>query len=81
MKIININDHDIINISGFADEEEVVVTDGVANNLYFSKGKYHRLDGPAVEQGDIKEWWYHGLKINCSSQKQFERYLNLRAFW
>ncbi len=25
-------------------------------------GKYHRLDGPAVEDGGYKSWWINGLR-------------------
>jgi hypothetical protein len=41
----------------------------------------HRTDGPAVEYADgNKEWWLNGERINCNSQKEFERYLGLIAF-
>jgi hypothetical protein len=44
--------------------------------------KFHRLDGPAVEYNDgTKFWYYHGQYIECSSQKEFERFLKLKAFW
>jgi len=41
----------------------------------------HRIDGPAVEWSDgTKEWYIDGIRIDCNSQKEFERYLNLIAF-
>ena len=42
----------------------------------------HRLDGPAIEWTDgSKYWYYHGDKIDCSSQEEFERFLRLKAYW
>jgi len=29
----------------------------------------------------IEKWWYQGEYIKCSSQKEFEKYLKLKAFW
>ena len=41
----------------------------------------HKIDGPAVEWADgTKEWYIDGLRIDCNSQEEFERYLNLIAF-
>lgn len=49
---------------------------------YDDKGKHHRLDGPArIWHIGAQEWWYHGTKIHCKSQEEFERYLKLKAFW
>jgi hypothetical protein len=49
---------------------------------WFRHGKRHREDGPAVIFPDgRKEWWLHNKKIECSTQQQFERLMNLRAFW
>ena len=54
-------------------------------------GKFHRLTGPAVsymvgltvddEIIETHEWGYHGTKIECSSQEEFERIIKLKAFW
>lgn len=42
--------------------------------FYHVRFKPHRLDGPAIKRQDrTLEWWYHGIKIPCSSQKEFER--------
>jgi len=42
----------------------------------------HREDGPAVVlPTGYKYWWFMGKHINCSSQKEFERLLRLKAFW
>ena len=44
--------------------------------------KFHRLDGPAVEYNDgTKFWFYHGIRVDCNSQNEFERFLKLKAFW
>ncbi len=44
--------------------------------------KRHREDGPAlILENGSKEWWYKGSRIECSSQKEFERMLRLKAFW
>ena len=51
---------------------------------WWFEGKRHRTDGPAVEyigSGSFKEWWYHGVKIDCSSQQQFEKLIKMKAFW
>lgn len=51
---------------------------------YDENGLNHRLNGPAKEYGDKRyadQWWYHGTKIPVDSQKDFEKYLKLKAFW
>lgn len=42
----------------------------------------HNLEGPAIlnPNNDLKKWFYYGKEVNCSSQKDFERYLRLLAF-
>ena len=45
------------------------------------KGEWHREDGPAFE--DIfgyKGWYYYGRRIDCLSQEEFERIINLLIF-
>lgn len=52
------------------------------DKVWRNHGKLHRLNGPAVELiNGVKEWWYNGYKTNAKSQEEFERYLNLKAFW
>ncbi len=42
----------------------------------------HREDGPAIEYNDGKRsWYYHNERIECNSQEEFERLINLKAFW
>jgi len=49
---------------------------------WYLYGQRHRIDGPAVVWGNgDKYWYYHGKHINCSSQKEFERLINLKALW
>lgn len=55
--------------------------------IYFvdKKGKFHRIDGPAITQnGKINDpddkWFFHGKKIQVSSQSEFERWLKLKVF-
>jgi hypothetical protein len=49
---------------------------------YDTEGRFHRLDGPAVEyQNGTKVWFYHGKHIHVANQIEYERYLKLKAFW
>jgi len=56
---------------------------------YASGAKYwyqyallHRVDGPAVEYADgTKKWYYEDTKINCTTQQEFIRLINLKVFW
>jgi hypothetical protein len=50
-------------------------------SYYDEDGRWHRLDGPARQYGDVKEWFYHGIEIKCQSQEEFEQYLKMKAFW
>ncbi len=61
------------------DGPAIIHADG--SHLYFINGKLHRLDGPAIDTVNCKEWWYQNTKINCFSQKEYERRLRLKAFW
>lgn len=51
-------------------------------NGYFNKRVFHREDGPAIitPEGNML-WFYKGKKINCSSQREFEKLIALKAFW
>ena len=49
---------------------------------YDTEGRFHRVDGPAVEYLDgTKIWFYHGKYIHVANQIEYERYLKLKAFW
>ncbi len=47
---------------------------------WYLNGKRHRLDGPAVDYPNSKCWYLHGQLIPCSSQEEFIRILNHKAF-
>jgi len=52
------------------------------SKYWYFRDQRHRIDGPAVEwDSGYKFWYYHGKQINCSSQKEFERLIKLRALW
>jgi hypothetical protein len=51
---------------------------------YFINDKRHREDGPAIEFFDgsgSKQWYINGQYIPCTTQKEFERIMRLKAFW
>jgi len=52
---------------------------------YDEEGRFHRLDGPAIDDDDPKSeihyYYFHGEEIKVSSQKEFEKYLKMKAFW
>jgi len=51
-------------------------------NIWVRNGKYHREDGPAMEYANgCKFWFFNGKEIKCSSQKEFERLIKMKAFW
>ena len=57
------------------------------NKSWYKEGKLHRRDGPAIEyyygfkDNGYKEWYIEGEYIDCSSQEEFERIINLKLFW
>ena len=52
------------------------------DKFYYINDKLHRLDGPAaIYNNGYEEWYYEGKRIDCNSQKEFERYLKLKLFW
>jgi hypothetical protein len=67
--------------------------DSYGNKRYYKDGKLHREDGPAIEwvNGDKylfsntftahNDWYFNGLKINCSSQEEFEKIIKLKVYW
>jgi hypothetical protein len=53
-----------------------------AMNRDRSEAIRHSITGPAVVHEDgTKEWWVDGIRLNCQSQEEFERYLKQKAFW
>lgn len=52
------------------------------SKFWWKDGLLHRLDGPAIEYANgTKHWFYNGLKVKVSSQKEYESWLNLKIFW
>ena len=48
---------------------------------WYKNGIPNRVGGPTIEWSDGKKDWYHqGKWVNCYSQKEFERYVNLLPF-
>jgi hypothetical protein len=48
---------------------------------WWQDGYLHRIDGPAMQYGRENQWFYKGREIYVSSQKEYERILNLKVFW
>ena len=52
------------------------------DKYWYKEGNRHRLDGPAIEcSNGTKIWYYEDKYIECSSQEEFERIINLKLFW
>jgi hypothetical protein len=49
---------------------------------WWEHGARHRIDGMAIEnsQGGGR-WFYRGKFVECENQEEFERLVNLKAFW
>ena len=63
-------------------EDGPAVEYGNGYKEWWLNGKLHRVDGPAVEHNNgYKAWYLNGININCSSQKEFEQLIKLKAFW
>ena len=55
--------------------------DRSGTKLWYFNGQLHRDDGPAlIRADDTKEWWINGKQIECQSQEEFERIIELLAF-
>ncbi len=52
------------------------------NKYWYLYGKLHREDGPAIVLVDGGSGWYlHGEEMQCSTQSEFERLINLKSLW
>jgi hypothetical protein len=53
--------------------------------VWSQNGKYHRKDGPAMEWFDSNinkfEYWFNGVKFDCSSTEEFLKMIKWKAFW
>jgi len=64
------------------DNQPTCEIDKYGNKWWHLNNQLHRLDGPAEEYTNgFKAWWYHGKEINCSSQEEFERLIELKVLW
>jgi hypothetical protein len=53
-----------------------------SNKYWYLNGRRHREDGPAIEWfSGYKHWYINGEFIPCETQKEFEQFMRLRAFW
>ena len=75
------------NMFWFNDKGEYHRLDGPAieyangSKEWYINGIRHREDGPAIEYSDgEKYWYYYGQWIDCQSQEEFERIINLLIF-
>ena len=49
---------------------------------WYKESKFHRLDGPAIEDSSgYKGYYYLGKYIECSSDEEYFKLLKLKAFW
>jgi hypothetical protein len=59
---------------------------GIADDTYGTKewyryGKYHRLDGPAVEEADGSQWWYQYGKLHRLEGPAWEMADGSKEWW
>lgn len=62
------------------ENDHIVTYCKLINDKYVS----HRIDGPAHEYKTcytLNTWYYRGKRIDCKSQKEFEKILKLKIFW
>jgi hypothetical protein len=49
---------------------------------WYLNDQLHRVDGPAIERvNGNKSWYLNGERLSCTTQKQFEQLMRLKAFW
>jgi hypothetical protein len=70
-------------LKGFRHREDgPAIEDTSGNKYWFIMGALHREDGPAIEYPDgLKKWYLNDERIPCTTQKQFEQLMRLKAFW
>lgn len=61
----------------------VYTQNSVYTFYYDENSRWHSIDGPARfnDTEQIKQWYYHGKRIFCNTQEEFEKLLKLKAFW
>jgi hypothetical protein len=66
----------------FHREDGPAIEYGDGTKAWFLNDKRHREDGPAIEYFDgRKSWFLNDIKLDCSSQEDFEKLIKLKAFW
>lgn len=40
----------------------------------------HRIEGPAIEGGELDQWFYNGIYVDVKSQKEFEQWIKYKNF-
>lgn len=52
------------------------------DTFWYLYDELHRELGPAAEWANgEKTWYFHGERMNCKSQEEFIKHINLKAFW
>ena len=63
-------------------EDGPAFENGNGDKRWYLNGKLHREDGPAIDLSDgYKRWYLNSKLIPCTTQKEFERLMKLKAFW
>ncbi len=80
----------IIQLNNYDYCREIIQNNGFIGKFYYRKNEdnnicRHRLDGPAIytlidNKIYFPEWWVNGTSIKVSSQKEFEKFLQLKVF-
>ena len=62
-------------------EKSICKVDEYGTKFWYLNGKFHRMDGPAIEYWfDCNQWWFNGKFIDCATQKEFDYYIKWKAF-
>ena len=59
----------------------IIFPDG--DSSWFFDGKLHRINGPAIDwkvEGRFV-WALHGVRVDCTTQEEFEQLMRMKAFW
>jgi hypothetical protein len=64
------------------EDEEWMFVGSMGTKIWFRGNRFHNMSGPARIFADGTKFWYiDGERIDVSSQEEFERLLELKAFW
>ena|ERR1022692_4957689 len=54
----------------------------LGDKFYYEYGNLHCLNRAAVKyKNGEQEWWVKGKRLDCTTQKEFEKLMKLKAFW